>query len=252
MSSENFQTVYTILFYAGIVLSVIGLACLAGAAYMYFARNIRDIQDDISGKKRAEAIASMLEPGTGLLRARSRSSKAQRAAQKLAAEATTGSAFLTKNEQQDDETARDMPQADATARPVAAVVADDAPTTVMVPDDPATTIIGTEGAPNAAPEENAPTTILVPEDPVTALLSDEVPAGSPVAEEVPAEELAEAPVEAPAEPATPEAQPVQDEAPQLQSFVPAVRLPEFFLVVNKVVLTGSDDFLRVGQGEGHA
>ncbi len=48
-----------VLFWVGLALLVIGVISLGMAIYIYTSRNITDILDDLSGKKRADAIAAM-------------------------------------------------------------------------------------------------------------------------------------------------------------------------------------------------
>lgn len=255
-----------ILFIAALVLGGVGVICLGTAIYMYFAYNIPDIRDDLSGKKRAEAIANMDEPGTGVLRRNRANARAERAQQKLAAERTTGSIDPLAppevvQQSPDVTTAMSMPApAPRPARPSRPVpqapVADDIATTVLVGDETQTTVLGASEEQTTvlgAAEEQ--TTVLGETEPETSILGQEeedittvldddaekttMLGGSPVTD------TASNKVPAPA-PATREATPAK-KAP-----APVRAIPSYFTVVQKVVLTGSDDFLRVEQGEGHA
>ena len=55
------MTVQTVLFFAGVLLLVAAVVCGVIALVMFFTKNIRDIHDDLTGKKRAKAIAEMEE-----------------------------------------------------------------------------------------------------------------------------------------------------------------------------------------------
>ena len=255
-----------ILFIAALVLGGVGVICLGTAIYMYFAYNIPDIRDDLSGKKRAEAIANMDEPGTGVLRRNRANARAERAQQKLAAERTTGSIDPLAppevvQQSPDVTTAMSMPApAQRPARPSRPVpqapVADDIATTVLAGDETQTTVLGaSEEQTTVLGASEEQTTVLGETEPETSILGQEeedittvldddaekttMLGGSPVTDT--ASNVAPAPA-----PATREATPAK-KVP-----APARAIPSYFTVVQKVVLTGSDDFLRVEQGEGHA
>jgi len=245
-----------ILFIAALVLGGVGVICLGTAIYMYFAYNIPDIRDDLSGKKRAEAIANMDEPGTGVLRRNRANARAERAQQKLAAERTTGSIDPLAppevvQQSPDVTTAMSMPApAQRPARPSRPVpqapVADDIATTVLAGDETQTTVLGASEEQTTVLGETEPETSILgqEEEDITTVLDDDAEkttmlGGSPVTD------TASNKVPAPA-PATREATPAK-KAP-----APVRAIPSYFTVVQKVVLTGSDDFLRVEQGEGHA
>ena len=244
-----------ILFIAALVLGGVGVICLGTAIYMYFAYNIPDIRDDLSGKKRAEAIANMDEPGTGVLRRNRANARAERAQQKLAAERTTGSIDPLAppevvQQSPDVTTAMSMPApAQRPARPSRPVpqapVADDIATTVLAGDETQTTVLGASEEQTTVLGETEPETSILgqEEEDITTVLDDDAEkttmlGGSPVTD------TASNKVPAPA-PATREATPAK-KAP-----APVRAIPSYFTVVQKVVLTGSDDFLRVEQGEGH-
>ena len=255
-----------ILFIAALVLGGVGVICLGTAIYMYFAYNIPDIRDDLSGKKRAEAIANMDEPGTGVLRRNRANARAERAQQKLAAERTTGSIDPLAppevvQQSPDVTTAMSMPapapRPSRPSRPVPqAPVADDIATTVLAGDETQTTVLGaSEEQTTVLGASEEQTTVLGETEPETSILGQEeedittvldddaekttMLGGSPVTDT--ASNVAPAPA-----PATREATPAK-KVP-----APARAIPSYFTVVQKVVLTGSDDFLRVEQGEGHA
>lgn len=234
MSPEQIQQVQQILFVASIVLSVAGIACLAGAAYMYFKLGIRDIQDDLSGKKRAEAIASMDAPGTGVLRRRASHDKSNRAKARLAAvvEPVESSASLelaidkkpspARQEVRSSQpagTGQYQPASRNTGTPIPQID-DDAATSVLEEEVDQTTMFGDEAAPVSAQAEEAGAV----EDKQQTIEAVNVQTTESIDED---------------------AFGVGGTAQQ------TVQVPEYFKVVQRIVLKGSADFVRVKQGEGH-
>ena len=234
MSPEQIQQVQQILSIASIVLSVAGIACLAGAAYMYFKLGIRDIQDDLSGKKRAEAIASMDAPGTGVLRRRASHDKSNRAKARLAAvvEPVESSASLelaidnkpspARQEVKSSQPARtgqSQPASRNTGAPIPQID-DDAATSVLEDEVDQTTMFGDEAAPVSAQAEKAgavedkqQTTEAINVQTTESIVEDAFGVGATAQQ--------------------------------------TAQVPEYFKVVQRIVLTGSADFVRAKQGEGH-
>ena len=230
----NSYQLQQILMMAGIGLIVAGVGLALIAAYMYFKYNIPDIYADLSGKKRAEGIArKMAEQASG--RQRGRSDRARKSERTLAAGATTGtlgtgsigatSGSLASQSFSGSVSRTSGDIAPSQKEPVDRLMhGNDGPasweaesvTTVMADDDGVTTVLTAEAAEAAA------------------LTVDEAMEPEPEVSEV--IEVAE-PQEAAVEEVRTEHEPVQ------QRYV-----PEYFHIVQRIVLTESTGFVRVEQG----
>jgi len=219
-----------ILFYLGMALIALGAVFGGSAAYLYFSYNIPDIIDDLSGKKRAEAIARMSEPGTGTLRRRkpkSNTPAAQPAAQ------VPGSQELRAAAEQ-------APTSVSAAMPAQA-----APAPAAKPQPKPKTKAKAKFVPQLEDESDA-TSVISGEEEATTIITNEE--DETAVEDVASDEkAAEVPVEEPkAE------EPAIEEPPVEERVSAEPQTPEWFRIVQKIVLTESTDFVRVEQGEGHA
>lgn len=218
-----------ILIYAGFVLIAIAVVLGAGAAFLFFTRNIPDIIDDLSGKKRSEAIAQMAEPGTGMLRRNAKPKSSTPAAQPAAMVPSTGELRAAAAVQP---AAQPEPIAKAEEQPAAA------------------SNVSYSYIPQAEDEVD-----------VTTVMSDEEPESGPRAESEPEPEpepIEEVPVvgeAAPSQEAIEEGDSAttQDAEPTVDTPSNAMQqTPEWFHIVESIVLTDSTEYVRVEQGEGHA
>ena len=93
------MTLQGILFILGIVFLLAAAGCAGVVAWLYFKRNIRDIHDDLTGKKRAKIIAEMdeLTPSNRLRQHQARSpvTAAAEAAASVARHAAEGSTDMS-------------------------------------------------------------------------------------------------------------------------------------------------------------
>ena len=220
-----------ILFYIGVASIALAVLLGGGAAYLFFTYNIPDLLDDLSGKKRADAIARMSEPGTGTLRRRSKAKADSKtpAAQPSALVPGTGELYAAAEAAAEARKAKEAPAQSSEAKKDKKGKKATAPSNVeptyipQLPDeDPeATSVIA---------GEEAPTTVMDGEEAV----ADAQPTSSDETTQAPEEELQ---VEEPEE-----KEPAQD----------APRKPDWFRLVQRIVLTESTDYVQVERGEGHA
>lgn len=238
MSPEQIQQIQQILFIASIVLGVAGLACLAGAAYIFFKFDIRDIQDDLSGKKRAEAIANMDAPGTGVLRRRAKQDRSNRAQSKLAADASQQAALESKRAASSESQKQ--------AEPVSKKASSKKPKAKKTVQKQ-----GQQGAPIPQLDEDQATSVLVEEVDQTTMFDDDVAPAEQTSKEPAATEDKQHEFEDTDEKTIEKTTESISEMNPEASEPAGAAVPDYFKVVQRIVLTGSADFVRMEQGEGH-
>lgn len=155
MTSQQLQQ---LLLVGGIVLLVLGIALIGAAVYLFFARNIPDIRDDLSGKKRAEGIErKRAEQARG--KQSQKSAKVRITQEQLAAGANTANvvAQAAQAAQEGAVAEAAIHQVNEDVRPQAApipqvpesklrekttvLVGDSAETSVLIGEDSATTVL---------------------------------------------------------------------------------------------------------------
>lgn len=256
-----------LLFYAGVALVVIGVLLAAGAFYMFRKFDILDIRDDLSGKKRAEGVARMLEEQASGKNA-GKDAKARRSQKTLAAGQTTGhlsgggtgSADTSTGDgfmQSEPESAQPAPQAQQpaaaaaprreVAAPIPQIDESDEFTTVMAGNNEATTILDDADATT----QYAP--IQVDEPQAEEAPEEEAPVEEPAASEEAFEAEAEPESNAAQDDSTIEVAPdtTMPEVDMTSTEAPAAKpaAPEYFHIVRKIVLTESAEYVRVERGD---
>ena len=236
------MTAQTVLFYVSIAFFVLAVILIALAAWWFFSQRIRDVMDDLSGKKRMAAVEAMNREGS--------KSATRRTSRRATDSSNLGSGIL-----RDINAApapapasqtQPQPQPAQTAKPVArkvtTVPTDSAATTVLEDDSAATQVLEdeiaetqmfeeaveapTEREPSEELSDSAATQLLEDDSAATQLLEDDS-AATQLLDETAAEEFEE---------------PTQAQAATQQP-AQGIQMPEGYCIAKKIVLVHSTDFI---------